>query len=105
MGKTKLKVLVFSISILFLLSLTDFAKVAKVTYLASLVSNKQCKKKNLQSHFLKYGIYVPFDDILKNKHLRSNPSLIEENCSIMVPIRFEIPLIGVFVYSWKHKID
>ena len=88
--------------------LNIFTSIPKTIYAlrqTALISDVNCSEKNIQRYFLNYGIYVPFSDILVRYNYSRNPYKDEDRCSLLIPIEFQVPFIGVFVYSWKHKID
>lgn len=69
-------------------------------------------QRNLQKHFLDYGVYVPLEDIMFTEHVsQTNADLetvIKKVCgdaplAIWVPLQFKVPLIGERSVEWCWK--
>jgi len=66
------------------------------------------QKRLVQQHFLKFGIYIPIDDVIVNdRNLVDEPyrSMLEKSCGsgrlfVWVPIKFRLPLIGEKIVEW-----
>ena len=101
--KASLKLL--SLIFLSLLLFTNIYSVTLSTHTSSNLSLSSCEKKSIQKHFLSYGIYIPFDDILIKNNFSNSPLGSEKKCELLIPFGIQVPLIGVFVHPWKHKIE
>ena len=69
-------------------------------------------RRQIQKHYLNYGIYVPVEDIMfRDQVLQLNQSLessVHHYCSdavlgIWVPLKFRLPLMGERVVEWCWK--
>ena len=111
MDKTKLTNFLRNISLICMLTIAIsilFTNSLSIVYSLSAKEREKsyvCSKKNIQKHFLNYGIYIGFDDILAEYDTTSDLSDQRNSCYVQLPLKFEIPLVGVFVYTWKYKID
>jgi hypothetical protein len=65
--------------------------------------------RRVQKHFLKYGFYIPAEDIvINNKNIildRDYVANLKKSCDqgrlyIWIPLRFKIPLFGEKVLEW-----
>lgn len=65
-------------------------------------------QREVQKHFLGYGIYIPIDDIILKRakqHNKTYLSLLKKTCGVgsiyvWVPLKFRIPIIGEKVIEW-----
>lgn len=71
------------------------------------------QKRKLQFHFSRYGIYVPFNDIISKSSLLITEQKIykdhikifgRSNIYIWLPLKIRIPLLGEKVYEWCFKL-
>lgn len=66
------------------------------------------KKRLVQQHFLKYGIYIPLDDIIVNVNDRvvePYRTLLSKSCGhaelyVWVPLKFRLPILGDKIVEW-----
>lgn len=66
------------------------------------------RQRQIQAHYLSYGVYIPLDDIVIGaQDTRSQPLLasIEGVCgpgstAIWVPVAFHFPILGEKVFEW-----
>ncbi|MBC7661702.1 MAG: hypothetical protein H7249_18560 [Chitinophagaceae bacterium] len=66
------------------------------------------KQRQIQSHYLSYGVYIPLDDIVIGAHVSNTQALkksIEGVCgpgstAIWVPVAFHFPIFGEKVFEW-----
>ncbi len=66
------------------------------------------QKRLIQKHFLRYGIYIPIDDVIftqKGLHESQHLKFLQSSCGqaslyIWVPLKFRLPLIGEKVSEW-----
>lgn len=66
------------------------------------------RKRLIQKHFLKYGIYIPIDDVVFTHGEHDETlynQLLEKSCGearlyIWVPLKFRLPLVGEKVSEW-----
>lgn len=65
-------------------------------------------RRQIQKHFLGYGIYIPIDDIIvkaASLHEQELLSYLSKTCGnkdvfIWVPLRFRFPIVGEKVKEW-----
>ena len=66
------------------------------------------RQRQIQSHYLSYGVYIPLDDIVIGAHVSNTQPLmksIEGVCgpgstAIWVPVPFHFPIFGEKVFEW-----
>lgn len=66
------------------------------------------QKRLVQQHFLKYGIYIPIDDItVKDVGIEADSYqlMLQQSCGsgklfVWVPLKFRLPLIGEKILEW-----
>lgn len=66
------------------------------------------RQRQIQAHYLSYGVYIPLDDIVLGDHdTRSRPLMTptEGVCGssmsgIWVPVAFHFPIFGEKVFEW-----
>ncbi|MBC7533845.1 MAG: hypothetical protein H7318_19940 [Oligoflexus sp.] len=65
-------------------------------------------QRQIQAHYLSYGVYIPLDDIVIGAHISNTQPLmksIEGVCgpgatAIWVPVAFHFPIFGEKVFEW-----
>ncbi len=73
-------------------------------------------RRTLQKHFLKYGVYLPVEDIIvvnKKAGLRNRAVfLMQKICGkgriyVWVPLKMRLPIVGdrVFEWCWKPTVQ
>lgn len=74
--------------------------------------NPTIYQRKIQKHFLKYGIYIPMDDIVIDNQVGKIDEtlffLMRKSCGrgklyIWVPLKIRIPIIGEKVVEWCLK--
>lgn len=71
-------------------------------------NNFKVQRQKIQSHYLQYGIYIPFDDIILTREEKISPRylrMLRKSCGrghifIWVPFRIKVPLTGEKVFEW-----
>jgi hypothetical protein len=66
------------------------------------------RQRQIQAHYLSYGVYIPLDDIVIGAHVSNTQPLmksIEGVCgpgvtAIWVPVPFHFPIFGEKVFEW-----
>ncbi len=66
------------------------------------------RQRQIQAHYLSYGVYIPLDDIVMGAQDSQSQPLqksIEGVCgpnttSIWVPLAFHFPIVGEKVFEW-----
>jgi hypothetical protein len=67
------------------------------------------RQRQIQAHYLSYGVYIPLDDIVIGAHdSKSTQPLMKNiegvcgpgNTAIWVPVAFHFPIFGEKVFEW-----
>lgn len=84
-----------------------FIYLQKTNRISSMTTDPVVIQRNTQKHFLKFGVYIPFEDIISaNESEPSEQTLtMQKNCGkgklyIWVPLRFQFPIIGQRIIEW-----
>lgn len=87
--------------------------ISRATKDAIIASDEPLQKSKIQRHFLRYGVYVPFSDIIsKSSHDDLEKALFSQHAEfcgpsriyIWLPLKVRFPIFGYKVFEWCFKL-
>lgn len=90
----------------------ELKKISKQSVIQGSDSVKLEIQRNLQKHFLEFGVYVPLEDIMFTERVtEANPELeatVNRVCGnaplvVWIPLQFRLPLVGERSLEWCWK--
>lgn len=94
-------------------AMTAASIISRATKEAILASPQPLQKSKIQRHFLRYGVYVPFSDIIsKSSHDDFEQTLVSQHTQlcgpsriyIWLPLKVRFPVFGYKVFEWCFKL-